>query len=706
MSTLHQRPFRKAPLGMDRSRPVWDLDSSAWYTAIGVHASETGELVGFPRIRILAGTTGGAKQKVLALFSVSESMLGLTDRFLFLVDNANLDSFASTSLHRWGDFKLQYDNATQPALDAPFAGFIPTLQYADLPEPRWAVVVFGGKAYFCNLYNHLQVTDGQRLIDPTGDLPAGMYMEEFFDHLVVGHAYFKGTYYPDRVMWSELNKFTSWSPHRTNEADHYDMLHQQGDDVIRGVTGMAKLGDRLIIYSPNRIYAMSYIGLPAIMHTQVVFNGRSCDSHWCVVNCNGFHMYPSFRDQDFYIYDGINPPKSVGKPIAAYLWGTQQLPFEFGGTDYPRHQMHGYHDPDFNECVWWLRTAPSGASLFKEALVYNYKFNTWTIRRAGLPIYCFAPSLVGDQTIGSAIGDMNRVAPKTLKGATIHRERRIYGCAYGLLATDFNTDSMAVDTYMMESHIQLETGIFPYDSLMDKKDIQTLVLDADHSLNDLVLGKPAISIDMQGYLNLSDVLTDYTSYPLDAWYVGRKTPVSTRKGVFRGIKFTFQPKVEAAATYTATKDWLDVDIDATVTPVFAVPSVWPLPYTDYDPTTVPAHSNIVTVEGRLWIKAFPHPPYNYTSFNEALQSIYPSNALDALNWEKAGLLAKAQVDAPGFVVHGYYWDATSATSVKYNDNDFYWYTQNGTTLWGTSDDDVYNLDGITYFRMVLIGYVP
>lgn len=96
-------------------------------------------------------------------------------------------------------------------------------------------------------------------------VPEGRYCAVFFDHLVVAGLVNNR----NKVAWSDVNDFADFLPRSDNEADSFICTEcQRPDDITTGITGLQRLGDSLLIFTPGCVYQMTYTGLPRVMHVR------------------------------------------------------------------------------------------------------------------------------------------------------------------------------------------------------------------------------------------------------------------------------------------------------------------------------------------------------------------------------------------------------------------------------------------------------
>jgi hypothetical protein len=257
---------------------------------------------------------------------------------------------------------------------------------AENPSSRqipWSVTMYNNQAWFVNHLNKVHYSEGTQ-VRSVPDSPMASYIENFFDHLVVANDIFGGDQNPTRVRWSDLYNVTEWTPRPENEADFFDIVDwvSGGLDTYR-ITGMAKLNDLLVIYTPSSVVGCRYIGKPKVMQFFPIAQDVGNGAPNALVAYRNMHFFYSVTENDFFMYDG-QQLSSIGGPIAGASAAIKTLQLFSQRFD----TMLGYVIPEQTEACWVFRTTllplPSagtlGSSHSTYSLVYNWRLKEWSIR--------------------------------------------------------------------------------------------------------------------------------------------------------------------------------------------------------------------------------------------------------------------------------------------------------------------------------------
>lgn len=169
-----------------------------------------------------------------------------------------------------------------------------------------------------------------------------------------------------RVRWSDLDDPESWAiDTNASEADFFDLEPEE-----RQITGISYQRGRPLVYSEDSIWTGQYIGFPGGFRHEPLFPGLGNIFHGSVVRT---------KEVDYFI----------GKDNFYALNGLQPVPI--GDEIFPRFiddvvitsdtVVKGYFNPRKHQVFWvYDSVAHTGSGLW--AVVFNYKENKWSERRA------------------------------------------------------------------------------------------------------------------------------------------------------------------------------------------------------------------------------------------------------------------------------------------------------------------------------------
>lgn len=452
-STSYQPILLDRPLGgMSYLDAPHLLSPEQWRTQYNMRVDRA-SLVQLPRKVVVGFLRYGFQHKVDAIVnlpvgtdSLSKTLV-LTDRRAFLL------SYPTCANSVW----------------LPEAGAMPFVFETDDEYRRWGHVLYNHRVWFLNDINTLMYSDGDSIVREANS-PAGRYVEEYFDHLVVGRPRFNNILYRSRVMWSHLYKTDEWVSSQKNEADHFELVsYSSGDATMWECTGLKRIGDSLVSYTPSAVWVGTYVGLPHVMNWRMAQAGIGNSLPWGLVAVLGAHLFFHGPSTEFYRFDG-QQVSGIGGPIIEYV-------DEYLTTDPElRNRTFGYSIPEKSE-AWWIFIS-QGSTEHDRAVVYNYASQLWyaasvenlscTGGRVDLPVRCDemsdAANTVTDTAIVASRADV--------------KVPRLWGTHSGLLLREAAGDAI---TSMLEQPVPvLETADQHFGSLKDVKEVDTMIIDAKY----------------------------------------------------------------------------------------------------------------------------------------------------------------------------------------------------------------------------------
>lgn len=407
---------------------------------------------------------------------------------------------------------------------------------------RWGTTIYKNNLYFINELNPLRYTDGTQVHSLRNEelIPRGRYVENFFDHMVIGHPVINGHTYPTRVTMSHLYDFSKWAPDATKEADYFDCEEWCRSDLpIYGVTGVKKSGNLCTIYTPSAIIGMQYVGLPKVLRFDSVVEDCGCGLPWSLVTLGGRHYFFNILDFNFYCYNSEGL-EAIGNSIQSWLM--RQLPL----TNIKKlSKMWGYVDHLYNKIVWVFESINGGGKM--DAFVaYNYRNKTWGHGFCE-NIHSFFPGLFRTRTISELTSHVGAVGSQIADlGVTNSLYVRVYGTENLDILQDLDATLDVSNAYACPVPV-LETGDITYGSLDKVKEVDSIVI---HSTR----VNPALGIKVEYAVrdNLEDAVT---------WVeiVQRWTPSLPEKRLSfpriagKVFRFRFTPVEEEQYTVTTLK---------------------------------------------------------------------------------------------------------------------------------------------------------
>ncbi len=350
---------------------------------------------------------------------------------------------------------------------------------------RWSTTLYNGRIYYTNELNSIRSTDGST-DTAISNAPSGKFITTWYDHMVVAVPTHRGNRYPDRVMWSHLYNFSLWEPDAPNEADHYDFVEwQQLDYPFSGVTGLAKLGGVLWVYTPTAIIPMRYTGIGQgviqVIDDQVVT--RTGNTHpWSLIALDRVHFFYDGIENNILAFDGgqVIP---VGEPVRQFLADN------LNPNPFLAAKMWGCVDVQNRE-LWWRFVSVDSEGTFDRAVVFNYRNKTW-FTASTENVQSFSGAVFTNISVSELTGlveDLEGTVGQL--GASEEVTPRLYGAESGKIYRDEVPEDVTASLITMDDPV-LESGDFLYGSLHAVKEARAMAVNAAQTEGQLEVGVAA-----------------------------------------------------------------------------------------------------------------------------------------------------------------------------------------------------------------------
>ena len=162
---------------------------------------------------------------------------------------------------------------------------------------------------------------------------------------------------PLLLRWSDQENALNWTPSSTNQAG--DLRLSKGSEIITAIQGRQEI----LVWTDSALYALQYVGAPAVWGSQTVGENLSIASSRAVAYANGVAYWMGVGG--FYRYDGR--VQTLPCTVKRYIFtdfNTEQYEQVFAGTN-----------EAFSE-IWWFY-CPSGSTTLSRYVIYNYAQNIW-----------------------------------------------------------------------------------------------------------------------------------------------------------------------------------------------------------------------------------------------------------------------------------------------------------------------------------------
>lgn len=182
------------------------------------------------------------------------------------------------------------------------------------------------------------------------------------------------TNYPAMVKWSDATQ-AGVPPANWDIANPASLA---GETVLNDLTGEiidgGPLQDSFIIYGQTQTFRMDFIGAPLVFRFSKIFEDQGAIAKNCSVDVDGRHYV--FGRSDLYMHDGLQRVSIANGKVLNHVF--KELDFD------KRDRCFIYHDRFNSEIAFCYPTtddAPWGTDSIQgvnRAVVFNYRYNTWT----------------------------------------------------------------------------------------------------------------------------------------------------------------------------------------------------------------------------------------------------------------------------------------------------------------------------------------
>lgn len=166
---------------------------------------------------------------------------------------------------------------------------------------------------------------------------------------------------PNRWWCSGYNDYTSWNPSVTTQATSGLLVDSPG-----AITGLKRLGSDVVAYKARSMYMGRYVGAPVVWQWNLIPGEVGCASQEAVVSIGAAHLFVGY--EDFYLFDGTRPVP-IGAPVREWFFSNLNKPY--------RYRISALHDLQNSRVWWFFPSTSSSTGAPDQAIVYNYKTETW-----------------------------------------------------------------------------------------------------------------------------------------------------------------------------------------------------------------------------------------------------------------------------------------------------------------------------------------
>ena len=162
---------------------------------------------------------------------------------------------------------------------------------------------------------------------------------------------------PMLIRWSDQESAVNWTPAATNQAGSLQL--SRGSEIITAIQSRQEI----IVFTDNAVYAMQYLGPPAVWGATLLADNTSIVSQNAVTIASGVTFWMGV--DKFYKYDGR--VQTLRCDLRQHIFSDldkDQYSQVFAGTN-----------EGFNE-VWWFYCS-AGSTVVDKYAIYNYLEDIW-----------------------------------------------------------------------------------------------------------------------------------------------------------------------------------------------------------------------------------------------------------------------------------------------------------------------------------------
>lgn len=249
--------------------------------------------------------------------------------------------------------------------------------YAGADFNRWNGGVFNGILVINNGVDVPQMWNTPGLSTPLTDLSnwvpghlstlTAKVIRPFGNFLVALDTVEDGTRFPYRVRVSHSAASgvpSSWDETDATKDTYVQDLGGTQDILIDA----AVLGNSLILYKENTVWAMRFVGGALKFSIQKLFNAQGIMSQDCATVFKRKHLV--LTREDVIVHDGVNSESVIDGRNRRYLFNNME----------PQATLSSFVTHVEARDEIWILVPKLGQGAVTEAAIWNYKENTWTFR--------------------------------------------------------------------------------------------------------------------------------------------------------------------------------------------------------------------------------------------------------------------------------------------------------------------------------------
>ena len=239
-------------------------------------------------------------------------------------------------------------------------------------DDKWTLCVFNGVLILNNpvdgpYYWGGDVSIPLRRLPGWGTADTCYAMRSFKNYLIALYPTISSAAYPHLIRWSESSEAgsipTTWTASSTNDAGDTPQAAEVGGFLVDG----GALGDEFIVYKDDGVFALQFIGQPAVFSLRRLPGRDGLTARQCVVETPKGHVYMS--NGDIKIHNGGGSESIIEGSNRHYLFG------EKDGT----YGNRSFLALNPSQCEVWVVYPTYGESVPNKVMAWNWNSNTWAI---------------------------------------------------------------------------------------------------------------------------------------------------------------------------------------------------------------------------------------------------------------------------------------------------------------------------------------
>lgn len=173
--------------------------------------------------------------------------------------------------------------------------FFETFQgYLVIVNGNNAPIVWDGSTTYCKQFDSTGLT-GTQYYSISGTSCTPKFVKAFKDYLFFAYMVEGGITYKSRIRWCYPGDPSTWP-----SENYLDLDADDGDEI----TGMAVLGNYIIVFKEKKIFILSYVGGTLVFDYEIAINGRGCVSASSIINLLNTLIF--LAEDGVYSFDGSN----------------------------------------------------------------------------------------------------------------------------------------------------------------------------------------------------------------------------------------------------------------------------------------------------------------------------------------------------------------------------------------------------------------